>query len=464
MVPIITLSAYLLESRSSERRAMTGESPMGSGAVAASIDLAAAVNPRAWELISSLLFDTEGRVDRYDVYGQLHAIGDDFLTPNGTHIVIGYTALTNMMRDPKFLKNNAHGASQKTQPFSLLTPEQAAELDRWDADSAPLLGSLDPPDHMRIRSLVQRNFLPHIVAKIRDKITAEIETLLIRIDPTQPVDITSQFGEIFAPDIMAELIGLPAEDRAYVSELTGVFMQGIDPASSFDLRLASAKAAHEQRKYVRKVIDSRRVQPRDDLVTALVQNSGGVISERELVQLLTILYLGGYETTAHMIGNGLVALLSNTDQMRLLLSDLEGLLRPAVEEMLRFDGPISLTQVYPVEGATLLGRPADINMPYMGLLTAANRDPEAFDEPDRFLITRQSKPIQTFGGGPHFCLGINLARLELQMVFHALLSHFPNMQLLEMPPPRVKTFQQQSHRRVPVLLSPPVDANRKVLA
>ena len=95
-------------------------------------------------------------------------------------------------------------------------------------------------------------------------------------------------------------------------------------------------------------------------------------------------------------------------------------MRPAVEEMLRFDGPISLTQVFPVAGATLMGRPADANMPYIGLLTAANHDPEAFEEPDRFLITRERKPIQTFGGGPHFCLGMNLARLELQMVFHAL--------------------------------------------
>ena len=435
---------------------------MSSQASAASIDPAAAVHARAWELISSLLFDTEGRVDRYDIYRQLHEIGDDFLTPNGTHIVIGYTALANMMRDPKFRKNNAHGASQKTQPFSQLTPEQAAELDRWDADSAPLLGSLDAPDHMRIRSLVQRNFLPQFVAKIRDKIAAEIDALLSGIDPTQPVDVTSQFGAIFAPDIMAELIGLPAEDRAYVSQLTGVFMQGIDPASPFELRLASVKAAHEQRKYVRKVIAARRAEPRDDLVSALVQHSSGVLAEPELVQLLTILYLGGYETTAHMIGNGLVALLTNPDQFALLQSDLDGLLRPAVEEMLRFDGPISLTQVFPVEGAALMGRPADVNMPYVGLLTAANHDPEAFAEPNRFLIKREGKPIQTFGGGPHFCLGMNLARLELQMVFHALLSRFPNMQLLEAPPPRVKTFQQQSYSRVPVLFSPPGNANGRV--
>jgi cytochrome P450 len=429
---------------------------MSSGASATSANHpGATVNPRAWELISSLLFDKQGQVNRYDVYAELHAIGDDFLTPNGTHIVIGYAALGNMMRDPKFLKNNARGDSQKTQPFSVLTSEQTAELERWDADSAPLLGSLDAPDHMRIRGLVQRNFLPQVVARIRDKIAAEIELLLAEIDPTQPVDITSQFGEIFAPNIMAELIGLPAEDRAYVSQLTGVFMQGVDPASSFDLRLASAKAANEQRKYVRKVIEARRSEPREDLVSALVQNASGLLSEPELVQLLTILYLGGYETTAHMIGNGLVALLTHPDQLALLLSDLENLMRPAVDEMLRFDGPISLTQVFPVEGATLMGRPADVNMPYVGLLTAANHDPGAFEEPRRFLITRERKPIQTFGGGPHFCLGMNLARLELQMVFQALLSRFPTMRLLEVPPPRVKTFQQQSYTRVPVLLRPP---------
>jgi cytochrome P450 len=96
------------------------------------------------------------------------------------------------------------------------------------------------------------------------------------------------------------------------------------------------------------------------------------------------------------------------------------------------------------------------------MLTAANHDPEAFEEPDRYLIKRERKPIQTFGGGPHFCLGMNLARLELQMVFHTLLSRFPKMQLLEVPPPRVKTFQQQSYTRVPVLLRPPGSVTGRV--
>ena len=422
---------------------------------AAQLDPGREVHPRAWELISSVLHGRDGTTDLYAAYAELHALGDDFLTPNGTHIVIGYDALVELMRNPQFRKNNAFGASQKTMAFSPLTPEQQAALDELDADSEPMLGSLDAPDHMRLRGLVQRNFMPKHVHALREKIASKIDQLLNGLDPREPVDIASQFGAVFAPDIMAELIGLPAEHRDYVSHLTGVFMRGVDPASPFELRLESAKAAQEQRQYVRKVVASRREHPRDDLVTALVRESGGVIAESELVQLLTILYIGGYETTAHMIGNGLVALLQTPDQLELLRSDLDRYLRPAIEEMLRYDGAISFTQVYPVEGALLLGRPTHANQPYIGLLTAANRDPEAFSEPNRFLIDRPRPPIQTFGGGPHVCLGMNLARLELEMVFREFLQRFPRMRLLEDPPPRSPLFQQQTFKRVPVLLDPP---------
>jgi cytochrome P450 len=414
------------------------------------------VNPRAWALIQSVLYDRDAQVDPYEVYAELHTLGDDFLTPNGTHIVIGNHALAEMMLNPRFRKNNDFGASQKTMVFSQLTADQQRQLDDWDADSEPMLGSLDAPDHMRIRGLVQRNFLPKHVNALREKIAIKIDELLAEIDPTEPADLSSQFGVLFAPEIMAELIGLPSEDRAYVSELTGIFMQGVDPAAPFEVRLASAKAAHEQRQYVRKVVAARRESPRDDLVTALVRESGGVITERELVQLLTILYIGGYETTAHMIGNGLVALLRHPDQFELLRGDVDSHIRPAVNEMLRYDGAISFTQLYPVEGAQLAGKPAHANMAYIGLLTAGNRDPKVYDEPNSFRIERERTQLLTFGAGPHGCLGVNLARLELDMVFRELLQRFPRMRLLEERPPRVALFQQQAYARVPVLLDPPV--------
>ena len=412
------------------------------------------VDARAWELLQKVLFTPEGRANAYEYYSKLHELGEDFLTPNGTHVVIGYDALTQMMRSPQFLKNNSLGASQKTIAFSDLTEAQQRELDAWDADAAPLLGSLDPPDHPRIRGLVQRTFMARHIEALRPKITREIERLLSQIDPTRPVDMHMRFGALFAPEIVAELIGLPSEDRAYVAELTGIFMRGVDPGASFELRLASTKSAYEQRQYVKKVIASRRESPRDDLVTALTKAAGETLSEAELIRLLNILYIGGYETTAHMIGNGLVALLQNPVQLGLLKSDMDTYMRPAVDEILRFDGAISLTQVYPTPGATLLGKPTDTNATYLGLLTAGNRDPKAYDEPDKFIIDRKRKPILTFGGGPHFCLGMNLAKLELEMVFRELLTRFPNMKLTDPHPPRTSLFLQQTYETVPVLLQP----------
>lgn len=412
------------------------------------------VDERAWSLLQQVLFTPEGRANAYNYYSELHELGEDFLTPNGTHVVIGYDALTQMMRSPQFLKNNSLGASQKTIAFSNLTEAQQRELDEWDADAAPLLGSLDPPDHQRIRGLVQRTFMPRHVEELRPKIKLEIERLLAQIDPTQPVDMQKRFGAIFAPEIVAELIGLPSEDRAYVAELTGIFMRGVDPGASFELRLASTKSAYEQRQYVKKVIADRRQSPRDDLVTALTNAAGEILSEAELIRLLNILYIGGYETTAHMIGNGLVALLQNPTQFDLLKSNMDTYMRPAVDEILRFDGAISLTQVYPTPGATLLGKPTDANATYLGLLTAGNRDPKAYDEPDQFIIDRKRKPIQTFGGGPHFCLGMNLAKLELEMVFRELVTRFPTMKLADAHPARSGLFLQQTYETVPVVLQP----------
>ena len=417
-------------------------------------DPSMAVNARAWSLIRAALFHHEGE-NLYAIYAELHKLGVDFLTPNGTHVVIGYAALGEMMRNPMFRKNNAFGASQKTAAFSDLTVEQQQQLDDLYADSAPMLGSLDAPDHLRIRNLVQRAFTVKYVHSMRAKIASEIDELLSRIDPAAPADISSQFGALFAPEIMAELIGLPSEDRAYMARLTATYMRGIDPAAPFELRLASARAAHAQRQYVRKIVEDRRQVPRDDLVTALVADPASLLSERELVQLLTILYIGGYETTAHMIGNGLVALLRNHEQLALLRGDPDKYMRPAVDEMLRLDGAITYTQVYPAQGAQLLGRPAHKNAPYLGLLTAGNHDPKIFDRPGDFIIDRPARPILTFGAGPHACLGLNLARLELDMVFRAFLERFPRMRLLDPKPGRVKLLQQQAFETVPVLLNPP---------
>src|SRR5258708_25424087 len=146
------------------------------------------VDARAWELLQQVLFTPDGRANAYEYYSKLHALGEDFLTPNGTHVVIGYDALTQMMRSPQFLKNNSLGASQKTIAFSDLAEAQQRELDACDADAAPLLRSLDPPDHPRIRGLVLRTFMASHVEAMRPKFPQAIHRLLSQIDPALPLD------------------------------------------------------------------------------------------------------------------------------------------------------------------------------------------------------------------------------------------------------------------------------------
>jgi cytochrome P450 len=211
----------------------------------------------------------------------------------------------------------------------------------------------------------------------------------------------------------------------------------------------------EQSDYIRRVVADRRGQPREDFITTLIAQSDaeGLISDQELIALIQILYIGGYETTSHMIGNGLVALLTHPAQLAALIAAPE-LMRQAVDEMLRFDGPISLTQVVAAEGAELGGQPAEVGAAYIGLLGAANHDPTVFDRPEQFDIGRARKPSASFGGGPHFCLGAGLAKLELEMVFAELLRRFPTMTLADPSPVRVRAFHQRAYEAVSILLQP----------
>jgi cytochrome P450 len=290
---------------------------------------------------------------------------------------------------------------------------------------------------------------------LRPTIKFHIDRLLGDIDPTRPVDIIGSFSSLFAPEIVGHLIGLPADQREIVSRQTTRQMRGFDPSASFAEQLDGARARVEQADYIRAIIADRRNQPREDFVTALITQSDaqGLISDAELVALIQILYIGGYETTSHMIGNGIVALLTHPDQWAALRAAPE-LMRAAIDEMLRFDGPISLTQVVAADGAELGGHPAEVGATYIGLLGAANHDPAVFDHPERFDIGRPRKASASFAGGAHFCLGAGLAKLELELVFGELIRRFPDMQLADTKLMRIPAFHQRAYQAVPLLLQP----------
>jgi hypothetical protein len=231
----------------------------------------------------------------------------------------------------------------------------------------------------------------------------------------------------------------------------------VGPGATYEIRLDAAHARHEQCDYVRKVIADRRLNPRNDFISNLVRVSDdeGAMSDLELTSLVQILYVGGYETTSHMIGNGVVAFMTHLEQWRLLCSE-PNRVRDAVEEMLRYDGPISLTIHVAGEGASLDDTPIETGTLCFGILAAANHDPSVFPNPSAFDIRRLRKGHLAFSGGSHFCLGSALARLELEMVFTEFARRFPSMQLAQAPSSlkRVNAFHQRAYESIMVTLDP----------
>jgi cytochrome P450 len=409
-----------------------------------------AVRAKAWPLLQAQMATEEGRQHPYRHFPELHELGECFKTPDGSYVAISYAAASEILRSRQFVKG---GGIFYLPPQSTPDEAQMQELREISSDASPMLTQLDPPDHTRIRTLVQRSFTPRHIAAFEKIIPLEVNRLLDQLNPKKPLDIISSFSAILAPNIMASLIGLPVEHRAAVSALTAAFMRGTDPGSSFEVLKSSAIAGSKQREFVRAVVADRRAAPQEDLVNALAAIDAAELSDPELVSLLQILYIGGYETTAHMIGNGLVALLTNPDQFALLCEN-HGLIEGAVNEILRYDGAIALVKTYAIDGAQAGGAAAESGAAYIALLAAANRDPKVFPDPDRFDITRNGRPHLSFSGGAHFCLGANLAKSELEKAFEALVERYPNMQLVGDLPRRTGNYHLRAYEKVVVLLEP----------
>ena len=405
----------------------------------------------AWEIVQALMGDDDAKRDRAPLFARLHALGERFALPNGTTLVVSHAGVSELLRSPAFIKGVGSGRYRPA--YSTATPEQEEELYALGSDIGPMLTILDPPDHTRLRALVQKVFLPRYVRALEEAIPLEIDRLLADIDPHQPIDIISGFSSLFAPAVMAHLIGLPGDRRAQVAEFSAIFMRGTDPGVDYETQLAAVRAARGKREIVRGVMADRRASPRDDFVNALVESVPEALTEAECVMLLQIMYLGGYETTSHMIANGLVRLLRAPEQLAALRED-PSLIPGAVEEMLRMDSAIQLSQLVASEGAALFGKPVEPGATFIGLLGAANRDPRVYPDPDRFDIRRKGRPHLAFGGGVHYCLGVNLARFELERVFATFAARYPNMRLAEPNPPRLASFMQSAYERVPILLEP----------
>ncbi len=295
---------------------------------------------------------------------------------------------------------------------------------------------IGPVDHARQRRILSRFFTPRAVEKYRPRIQRAVSSLLDRAQELGRFDLVTDLAYALPTAVICELLGVPRADLDSIHQWLGHFarrgdISGVTP----EVEKQGEEATLGYAQYFGELIKQRRAKPRDDLMSELIltRDGEGGLRDDELVAIFILLIQAGHETTADMIGLGMLALLRQPDQLALLRQDPRRIVN-AVEELLRFDGSNQLVQRVGVEDFQL----GDVKIPageVCAILTgAANRDPAAFDDPDRVDIGRRSIQHFGFGGGNHTCLGAALARIEIQAMLSGLVERFPRLELMEDEP------------------------------
>ena len=309
----------------------------------------------------------------------------------------------------------------------------------------------DPPDHTRLRALVSKAFTPQAIEALAPRIALIMESLLDSITPGTTFDVMETIAYPLPVIVIAELLGVPPEDRAQFKVWSDRRARALEPTITPREREAAAQAAVELDAYFRGIIDFRRKEPQDDLISALVavEEAGDRLSEREMVSMLRLLLVAGNETTTNLIGNGLLALLQHPKQLHVLRENPE-LMPTAVEELLRYDTPVQVDARTALEELEIGGRHVAPGQGMLLLLGAANHDPEIFHDPEQLDITRTGTSNLSFGRGIHHCLGAPLARLEARIAFGMLLERFAGLELMTEQPPFKDNIVLRGLEQLPV--------------
>jgi cytochrome P450 len=340
-------------------------------------------------------------------------------------VLTRYRDVDAVLRDHKRFSNDPRNRRDpRTRPATTTAPGDPSML------------FLDPPDHTRLRALVSKAFTPSAIEAFAPRIGTIMQELLEQIEAPAAFDLIETIAYPLPVIVMAELLGVPPEDRAQFKVWSDQRARTLEPTMTARERQDAFRAAQEFDAYFLKIIEARRVAPQDDLISTLVaaEDAGDTLSQSELLVMLRLLLVAGNETTTNLIGNGMLALLRHPDQMQALRDD-PSLMASAIEELLRYDAPVQVDGRTVMEDMEIDGHSLTKGQGVVLLIGSANHDPDVFSHPERLDITRNEASHIAFGRGIHHCLGAPLARLEGRMAFEALLQRFTDLRLLTDHPP-----------------------------
>ncbi len=337
--------------------------------------------------------------------------------PLPTGLATRYQDCLTILRDP--------------QHFSSARPPQEQSFeDRGPFKGATTMLFSDPPVHTRLRKLVSRDFTPRRIREMEPRIRELTNALLDEAQRRGDFEVMRDLANPLPVMVIAEMLGVERERYATFKHWSDAIISGDNTLPGNPLPPEFTSSVDDLRAYFSAQIEKRRKTPGPDLVSALVaaHTESDALAADELMAFVILLLLAGNETTTNLIGNGTLALGRNLDQMKVLQRE-PSMLPRAIEEMLRYDGPVQSTARFTKGDIELGGTFFPGGFPIFVILAAANRDPAQFRDPDRFDITRDPNDHLAFGEGIHFCIGSPLARLEAQIAFSSMLERFPSLRL-----------------------------------
>jgi cytochrome P450 len=396
------------------------------------------------------------RANPYRLYKLGQRLDPSHRSPIGVLILMSHAEVAACLRDPR-LGSDEDLADISTLHLGVFSRLLGREGAHGESPYLNLLNETmlfrDAPDHTRLRSLVAKAFTARRIEALAPRIQEIVDELLERAPDR--FDLMSEFAYPLPARVICELLGVPTDDQQLIIDRAPALAVGIDPSPMRPPGVIAAadEATRFLDTYLRDLIATRRADPKDDLLSALIaaEEEGGHLSERELVATVLLLLVAGHETTANLIGNAIGVLSREPDELPRWRDD-PSIDRTAVEELLRFDSPVQMTMRIALEDLVIGKHDVPKGGFVVLIVGAANRDPLVFDDAQKLDLGRSPNPHLAFGGGAHFCIGAPLARLEARIALTTLIRRFPNLGVVRRSAVRRNSFTIRGYSRLEVTL------------